>query len=136
MVRTVANRDLPYVVRNAPPVEVNGYGALSYTPTGHGSGYLPSRLVDLYCSARSRPMIYSYGTPIAWFQDGKWIVPAVTYSATTAKHQSYVRRSLDYVLIPADCSATLLARLISGADVYHRDGRLTSPSATNPAFAS
>lgn len=30
--------------------------------------------------------VYSYGTPIAWFVDGEWVVPNVGYSATTRRN--------------------------------------------------
>lgn len=38
--------------------------------------------------------VYSYGTPIAWFTGTEWVVPMVTYSATTNRHQSTVRQAL------------------------------------------
>ena len=39
-------------------------------------------------------VVYSYGTPIAWFKNGDWTVPAIKYSSTTSKHQNYVRRAV------------------------------------------
>lgn len=39
-------------------------------------------------------IVYSYGTPIAWERsDGLRVVPPVTYSVTTARHQSQARRA-------------------------------------------
>lgn len=39
-------------------------------------------------------IVYSYGTPIAWERsDGLRVVPAVSYSVTTARHQYQVRRA-------------------------------------------
>jgi hypothetical protein len=39
-------------------------------------------------------IVYSYGTPIAWFKNGEWTIPALKYSVTTSKHQNYVRRAV------------------------------------------
>jgi hypothetical protein len=39
-------------------------------------------------------VVYSYGTPIAWFKNGDWNIPAIKYSVTTSKHQNYVRRAV------------------------------------------
>lgn len=40
---------------------------------------------------RARFVIYSYATPIAWQTvDGEWVAPAVRYSPTTTRHQSYL----------------------------------------------
>lgn len=39
-------------------------------------------------------VVYSYGTPIAWFKNGDWTIPAIKYSVTTSKHQNYVRRAV------------------------------------------
>lgn len=39
-------------------------------------------------------IVYSYGTPIAWERsDGLRVIPPVSYSITTARHQSQVRRA-------------------------------------------
>lgn len=40
-------------------------------------------------------VVWSYSTPIAWrSESGEWIVPNVTYSLTTTRHQSQVRFAL------------------------------------------
>jgi hypothetical protein len=39
-------------------------------------------------------IVYSYGTPIAWFCDKGWFIPDTKYSTTTSKHQNYVRRAV------------------------------------------
>ena len=39
-------------------------------------------------------VVYSYGTPIAWYVNGRgWWMPTATYSVTTQKHKTYVRRA-------------------------------------------
>lgn len=41
--------------------------------------------------------VYSYNTPIAWFDDELgWTYPDIHYSATTGGHQSLVRESLRF----------------------------------------
>lgn len=40
-------------------------------------------------------IVYSYGTPIAWFKNGEWLVPNLKYSQTTSRHQSLVRRAIN-----------------------------------------
>lgn len=76
-------------------------------------------------------VIYSYGTPIAWLDAGAWVVPAVTYSITTGKHQGYLWSLPGRVSIPADCGPLGYVRILNGQDVYdHSTGKLTSPHAT------
>jgi len=36
-------------------------------------------------------VVYSYDTPIAWFDAGEWTVPDVVYSRSTSRHQHTVR---------------------------------------------
>lgn len=39
-------------------------------------------------------IVYSYATPIAWYRNGLWHVPAYKYSQSTSRHQSIVRQAL------------------------------------------
>ena len=40
-------------------------------------------------------IIYSYGTPIAWWSTATgWFIPEYKYSVSTSKHQNYVRRAI------------------------------------------
>lgn len=39
-------------------------------------------------------IVYSYGTPIAWYGRDGWTMPDQKYSATTSAHQSKVRTCL------------------------------------------
>jgi hypothetical protein len=36
-------------------------------------------------------VVYSYNTPIAWYANGEWTIPDVSYSQTTARQQSMVK---------------------------------------------
>jgi hypothetical protein len=57
-------------------------------------GMLPDTHISLLESENPSYIIYSYGTPIAWYGTYGWNIPAIKYSMTTSKHQSYVRRSI------------------------------------------
>lgn len=43
-------------------------------------------------------VVFSYGTPIAYAQDGAWYVVRQKFSRTTSRHQSIVRRALSPAL--------------------------------------
>lgn len=42
-------------------------------------------------------VVYSYGTPIAYRANGKWITPDAKYSVTTSKHQGTIRYALGLI---------------------------------------
>lgn len=68
----------------------NGYAAIYF-------GRLPQEFRGAYDAARFTSdfyVIHSYATPIAWFANGVWTVPAVKYSVTTSRHQTQVRRGI------------------------------------------
>ncbi|GAA4100962.1 hypothetical protein [Actinomadura miaoliensis] len=73
------------------------HGAMSATPYAPGStGRLPLAWARRYDDdRRSSGIIYtvrSYATPIAWVRaDGRMVVPPVTYSPTTTRHQNLCR---------------------------------------------
>jgi len=39
-------------------------------------------------------VVYSYATPIAWYNGEIWTIPADKYSVTTSRHQSIARRGI------------------------------------------
>lgn len=90
--------------------------------SGLFTGYLPHSLADAFRAATGRitQTIYSYATPIAWQIDNVWIIPDVTYSATTSsKHASHLwnldgRR--EYV--PYDATADDIDRIVAGIMRY------------------
>lgn len=107
--KRVANSDVARSAVNVPNYPIEGHGAVLYTPDGHGSGYLPKRVREIFYTLKalgSVPTIYSYATPIAFWDavHGEWIIPAVSYSTTTAKHQSYLYE-LHGISIPGDCGS-------------------------------
>ncbi len=60
-------------------------------------GQLPRQFQAQYGAARLASdffVIESYRTPISWFADGEWTMPNVTYSPTTSRHQSVVRKAI------------------------------------------
>lgn len=38
--------------------------------------------------------VMSYRTPIAWYAEGRWVIPDVKYSQTTTRHQNLVREAI------------------------------------------
>lgn len=132
---TTTNALVPSRAVSRPTEEHTGRGAMSYTPRGYWTGHLPHKLAERFHEAVQRdrfvPTIYSYGTPIAWKEGDAWIVPDVSYSTTTSKHQShlYVLPNKEYV--PADVSREEIDRVAAGlmtfgrryGDMHTRPGR-------------
>lgn len=136
MVMKSAQRNIPSIVKKRA-VDVEGYGSMwsKWTPEGirrggWSSGELPTRLAQVM---RERDesivqVIYSYSTPIAWLDAGQWIVPDVSYSPTTGKHQSYLS-VLGYELVPWDCPLDEYLRVVNAqmSFVRERSGLKTVP---------
>lgn len=129
MVQRMAQRDIPYAVKNRA-LDVEGYGSMwsKSTPEGlrrggYNLGYLPDRLRKIVMERADSitQVIYSYNTPIAWLDAGEWIVPDVSYSATTGKHQSYLS-VLGYEVVPWDCSKEEYLRVLNAQMRFVRDG--------------
>lgn len=69
--------------------EIHRPGGYVYT------GYLPGSLKSTDTVSQADFIVYSYRTPIAWHIPGEgWIVPPVTYSVSTSRHQQSVRMAL------------------------------------------
>lgn len=126
------------MVKNCRNDQIPGYalrGIRAETVTGNMStdpgyayywGYLPYKLREAFQQMRGRisQTIYSYSTPIALCIDGVWVIPDVTYSATTSgKHQSQLYMLGGYY-VPWDCSAEELERVIAGKMKYLRDRKV------------
>lgn len=93
------------------------------------TGYLPNKLVQAFASVRDEinQVIYSYSTPIAVLVRGVWIIPNVTYSATTSsKHQTHLYQ-LGGRSVPWDCSPEELQRVIDGYMVFTHNGTKPGP---------
>ena len=129
MVKRMAQRDIPYAVKYRG-ADIEGYGSMwtKSTPEGlhrggYELGYLQERLREIFRERADSivQVIYSYDTPIAWLDAGQWIVPDVSYSATTGKHKSYLS-VLDYELVPWDCSMEEYLRVLNAQMRYIRSG--------------
>jgi hypothetical protein len=75
-------------------------GAMQGRIGRYGTGILPSDwLATFYRDTADGQafIVYSYKTPIAWERsDGTRVIPKVSYSMTTAKHQMQVRVAWDH----------------------------------------
>lgn len=103
--------------------------AKSYYYTGHLSERLRNILNQRAMRGHISQVIYSYGTPIAWLDNGKWIVPDVAYSITTSsKHQSQLYRLPNISYIPWDESLIKYEeKILTGELIYVRGyGKLGS----------
>lgn len=125
----VAQRDIVGIVKNRA-LDVEGYGSMwsKSTPEGlrrggYNLGRLPHRLRKIVMERADSitQVIYSYNTPIAWLDAGQWIVPSVSYSNTTGKHQSYLS-VLDYELVPWDCALDEYMRVLNAQMRFVVDG--------------
>ena len=90
-------------------------------------GYLPHRLVGIlnqrFRDGAIDAVVYSYSTPIAWRDNGVWIVPKVRYSTTTRRHQYAVRYAVDYREIPVDAGIEEYLAVIEGRILYSHNYR-------------
>ena len=129
MVMKSAQRNIVRIVKSRA-VDVQGYGSMwsKSTPEGirrggYSLGYFPKRLREIFKERGDSivQVIYSYDTPIAWLDAGQWIVPDVSYSPTTGRHQSYLS-VLDYELVPWDCSMEEYLRVLNAQMRFVRDG--------------
>lgn len=123
------NSDIvPAALRGEDAATYNGnFSTDHYRPgfTRYGApyvGYLPPRLATIlnqrFSAGAISQVIYSYSTPIAWKDGDVWIIPEVTYSATTSsKHQSELYR-LHGRYIPGDAGMDEYLRVLEGHAVY------------------
>lgn len=111
--------------------DAEGHGAVSTrsTPQGidHGGyrvGHLPYALRAIMHARRDTivQVIYSYDTPIAWLDAGLWIIPDVSYSITTSKHQGFLYPLQAQRRIPWDTPLDEYMRVLNG-QMYYAGGR-------------
>lgn len=96
----------------------------------HRTGQMPKAWAALYAErvreAKADQVIYSYSTPIAWLdREYGWIIPNVTYSATTSsKHQNRLYhlggRSIS---APWDATPEDMRRVLDGRMLFVRAGK-------------
>ena len=129
MVQRMAQRDIVSIVKSRA-VDVEGYGSMWSKSTPEGirrggwsSGELPRKLAQIMREREDSivQVIYSYDTPIAWLDAGQWIVPDVSYSPTTGRHQSYLS-VLGYEIVPWDCPLDEYMRVLNAQMRYIRSG--------------
>lgn len=130
--------------------DVDGYGELwtRHTPDGlfattsafaFLTGSLPLRLATIRNRRASHIIqtVYSYRTPIAWFdmEFKKWVVPNVSYSVTTSKHQFSLWK-LSYespystVRFPGDITLDDYLRVLEGKMIFSTNKTLPGPNWT------
>ena len=85
-------------------------------------GYLPHRLVGIlnqrFRDGAIDAVVYSYSTPIAWRDNGVWIIPDVRYSTTTSGHQYRVRYATDSQQVPFDAGIEEYLAVVEGLILY------------------
>lgn len=129
----IAQRDLARHIQHVPARGIDTYGAMYYVPNGYDKGYLPDRLIRVLSNLRDRqkhvPTVYSYDTPIAWYDADHevWVKPDAKYSVTSGKHQSYLW-SLSPVVIPEDCGPQEYERYVSKQMVYRGTSTVPGPA--------
>lgn len=69
----------------------------------HASGRLEGEALRMWERdwARIQYVVWSYHTPIAWCvavgtRGVEWVIPDVTYSVTTTRHQGFVQTAMHY----------------------------------------
>ena len=73
---------------------IHGYWVDMMTTYGQIPYYYGQQLKETLLKNMNTFVIYSYVTPIAWWANGEWTVPDVTYSNTTTNHQNAVRSAI------------------------------------------
>ena len=78
-------------LRGGPPVgSLTERGAMGRLPTEHADALLAD-----HRRGRVTYIVWSYGTPIAWHVTRRgWVVPDVSYSLTTSRHQGQLWRAV------------------------------------------
>ena len=78
--------------------------ALSGSRYSLGAGRLGGAELQKFCDEVNflKFAVYSYGTPIAWYNVGGWYVVEQKFSQTTSKHQNLVRRAIAESLVGAN----------------------------------
>lgn len=98
MTTKIANQKAGYLIRERIAFKGSNltghYVPLVWDCFEPESGKLPDTGVRKLHHDQPSYIIYSYGTPIAWWSTAGWFIPEYKYSVTTSKHQNYVRRAI------------------------------------------
>ena len=66
-----------------------------YRPqTGRLNVWESDKLTESRESSEGMYVVYSYDTPIAWFDSEGWYVVSQKFSVTTSKHQNLIKRAI------------------------------------------
>ena len=59
-------------------------------------GWMPEWAERVLFEVGRAYVVFSYETPIGWFdyRRGTWVMPRVRYSATTSRHQGWLRQAI------------------------------------------
>lgn len=104
MVKTYTTRDADEPIARREEFRTHGAlrGERVNDTTTPFTGILPSEWVEVIRKDRPYYVVYSYSTPIAWFNGTHWTIPDTRYSLTTSRHQTVarvaVRMSGEYVI--------------------------------------
>lgn len=62
-------------------------------PWNRYGNWLPEWAQELYQDQEILYTVYSYATPIGWYDGSRdtWVIPKISYSATTSRHQGQLR---------------------------------------------
>src|SRR5690625_697921 len=92
MHKRVSNRDARRYIERREEFETHTGSLWGAYAGGLRTGYLPAEWRERLREAQDRAgdglyVVYSYSTPIAWWDGEQWTQPDVKYSATTSRHQ-------------------------------------------------
>lgn len=93
--RKVSNSDArhPIARREEFQSHTGNFHGREHTPGRYVySGHLDGRIEASTLSSADY-VVFSYSTPIAWHLPSGWVVPSVTYSISTSRHQAVARHA-------------------------------------------
>ena len=92
--RRISNFETSAAIARLEPFKTHT-GSLRGEQGGPSStGRLPSKHLEELAGHNVDYTVMSYATPIAWHHEGGWHYPDVSYSRSTSRHQSAVRRGI------------------------------------------
>lgn len=123
---------VPYAQASTPEEPIAAYShteSFSTSPDFASTcGHMPLSLFFLYRERAPHitQVILSYDTPLAWRDGSTWVIPDITYSATTStRHATHLHRLSNVITIPTDCGTEEYHRYLLG--FMHYTGKGTAP---------
>jgi hypothetical protein len=101
MTKQINQRDAEHYIATRQEFKASALTGSTYSL---GAGRLSGAELDKFCDEVNflKYAVYSYGTPIAWYNIGGWYVVEQKFSVTTSKHQNAVRRAISSELVGAN----------------------------------